>query len=949
MMAIAHNPARLMLYALLSAVEEDLRDLLLGHGSAREPSEFLGPELFESTLERAFQQDELMSSVPVVDELLPFVDFADRFKLVNRHRSTLPPAAASHIRDVTPHLETLVPIRNRVMHSRPLKGTDLTEAFDIAERLAAAKVGPWEHLRETLARFAKDPGFVHGIKIPIPPDSSDEVANNLPTPDFDETGFVGREEVSTRIRDALLGAYPVVTLVGEGAVGKTAAALNAAYAILDDPNCPYEAIIWSSSKTHVLTGLEVQRIEGAITTSMGLIRAVAEELAGSQGEDPINEVLEYLSEFRILLILDNLETVLDERMRDFLGRLPVGSKVLVTSRIGLGAFEFPIDLDAMPSAEAVTLMRTLARVRQVEGLVRCSNQQIAGYCERLHNSPGFVKWFVAGVQAGSRPEDFLANPDVFLDFCLSNVYDFLSDGAKAAVRVLMAVPEQLGKGEIGFYAGLENIALTQAINQLFRTNMVTAQYVPAGRTYDSLYQIGEMARAYLAKHHPLSAEELGAVQGRRRQIVAAREDYATAGRRNPYLRSTVSIRSPRDVVAARLLTEALRASRRGDYQAARENVNRAQGLAPEYYEVHRVAAFVDLESGQVLQAKQAFDMAVELNPESPQLRYFRGRFLLEQLDDMDGAERDLQIARGMAPDQPEVMSTLGRVWLYSGRVDEARDILAPMLDGPHETHVHRYVADLILQTHTRAADRFAHESRYESALGKMEDASAFLEGLDPELVDRRMLVHLAKTKRFLSRIDRWAVGIGGDYEQRSSAIQKWVEARTPSPADTVPTTDRSRQNGTVFSLPVMENYGFLRVTNGSEHFFHRSRLRDPAVWESLSVGAVVSCDIEPVPDGQPAAVDLVVQKEGRVVRDELGQELIGIIRQLHPQRGFGFVRAVDGPSYFFHRSMVPKVADWVALREGAEVTFEVGVNALDGHVCARSLRLVGLRAASDFT
>ena len=651
MMALAQSPARLMLYAVLSAVETDLRNFIILHTHGTGLKEFLGDDLFSVSLARAVHQDELISASPTVEELLPYVDFADHFKLINAHRPSFPSAQASHIRDVTHKLEELVTIRNRVMHSRPLNGSDLTQAFEIVEGFAQARVGPWDELQATLKRFEEDPGFVQGLRIPVPIEGREGVPNNLPTPDFDETGFIGREEVVQQVKSALLGPYPVVTIVGEGGVGKTAVALKAAYERLDSEDHPFEAVIWSSSKTHTLTGTEVRRIEGSISTSLGLIRGVAVELAGSAMEDPIEDVLEYLKEFRILLVLDNLETVLDDRMTDFLGRLPVGSKVLVTSRIGIGAYEFPIKMEPMTLGDAVILMRTLARVRQVMGLVRCSNRQIGGYVERLQNNPGFIKWFVAGVQAGKRPEDLLAKPDAFLDFCLSNVYAFLRDPARAALRSLVTLPDEAGQAEIGFYADLEGVALTQAINQLLSTNMVSAHYVPSGPTYDTVYHITELARDYLAKNHPLSSEEARKIEDKRREIVAAGEKMAAAGRRDPFHRGTLALRSQRDVVSAKYLAEGLRASRRGDYSGAREVVAKARGLAPEYFEVHRVEAVTAAEAGDVLEARQSFQKALELSPDFPPLRFFYGRFLLEYLDDIEGAETEFRAALQGAPSE----------------------------------------------------------------------------------------------------------------------------------------------------------------------------------------------------------------------------------------------------------------------------------------------------------
>jgi len=118
-----------------------------------------------------------------------------------------------------------------------------------------------------------------------------------------------------------------------------------------------------------------------------MLSNVSDFLVGSnlQGSDPFSEVIEYLSNFKILLIIDNLETILDERIRSFLEQLPMGSKILLTSRIGLGAFEHPVKLESMDQNDAVALLRATAKIREVDTLVNMTNDRLKAYCNRMKN------------------------------------------------------------------------------------------------------------------------------------------------------------------------------------------------------------------------------------------------------------------------------------------------------------------------------------------------------------------------------------------------------------------------------------------------------------------------------------------------------------------------------------------------------------------------------------
>ena len=89
------------------------------------------------------------------------------------------------------------------------------------------------------------------------------------------------ENIIEHIKMLCLGPYPVITIVGDGGLGKTAAAVKAAYELLDDERSPFEATVWCTSKTTQLTVGDIRNIEGAISTSLGLMESIATNLKGA--------------------------------------------------------------------------------------------------------------------------------------------------------------------------------------------------------------------------------------------------------------------------------------------------------------------------------------------------------------------------------------------------------------------------------------------------------------------------------------------------------------------------------------------------------------------------------------------------------------------------------------------------------------------------------------------
>src|SRR5258708_17126160 len=130
---------------------------------------------------------------------------------------------------------------------------------------------------------------------------------------------------------------------GGGGVGKTALALEIAHDWRKEPaKLPpderFEAIVWVTAKTaELLPAGQVQR-QPSFTDAESVDRAIGDLLdipaifrAARQAEKNII-ISHFLTEHRILLILDNLENIDDQELMIFLRDLPAPSKALITTR-----------------------------------------------------------------------------------------------------------------------------------------------------------------------------------------------------------------------------------------------------------------------------------------------------------------------------------------------------------------------------------------------------------------------------------------------------------------------------------------------------------------------------------------------------------------------------------------------------------------------------------------
>jgi LuxR family glucitol operon transcriptional activator len=685
-----------------------------------------------------------------------------------------PQECATGFKKLTPKFEAVVQVRNRVAHSRPLQVDDFSRVHDLANTLAQKFPQYFIELKHTLQRIDTNPSFVLGLRIPSSFEADKTESHNLPAPDFDETGYIGRVDVIKQLIKSCLGPYPVITIVGEGGIGKTALALKVAYDILDLPDRPFDAVVWTSTKTRQLTASHIVEVDDAIHDSLGMIRSVSDQLSGQNEASPMDEVLSYLREFRILLILDNLETVIDQRIRDFMENLTSGSKVLITSRIGLGAFEFPVKLGPLDNQEAVLLLRILSQVRGVTELTQYTNRKLGVYCRKMHNNPGFIKWFVSAVQSGQRPEAILDKPDIFLEFCMSNVYHYLSGDSKNVLKSMQAVPGRHSQAELAFLSEALGVAdLQRSLQELLTTNMVYMTSIATGSSFETKYEISELARTYIEMRYPLAEEEFKSLNKKRRQLVSAAESIA-AEQKNPFSFNSIRRRSKSDVIVAKYLLDVLKLVKEKKLDEADEKIEEARRLAPEYFEVHRVEAIVRVSQGNYAAARTAYEAAIELELESAPLHYWYAGFLMRYLDDVEGALMELKKAEEINQAAYQIKLEMARAFLYLKKFLETREYLDDLLNRSDIDHWGVIkLLDLNLQYYQRYSEHCVTQHNEIAAIENLEKLKLTYLSYSEDIRDNIMLRKLEKAVSIATKCVHFTEGRQEQFD-RAKEIHGWL-------------------------------------------------------------------------------------------------------------------------------------------------------------------------------
>jgi tetratricopeptide (TPR) repeat protein len=735
------------------------------------------------------------------------------------------------------------------MHLRPLRFEDFPTVTDVTRTLTRRGGEKWPRTQRLRSQLGDNPDIANQYAPLFDPEESASVLHNLPTPDFDDTGFMGRAVQVEDLIKALRGPYPVITVLGTGGVGKTAIALNAAYEIATLPACPFDAIIWTTAKTSRLTQTDISEIHGSITTSIGIAQAALDVFNEKADSEPFSQVLELLGEFKILLVIDNLETILDDRIRAFVRDIPSGSKVLFTTRIGLGAYDFTVPIKEFPIREAEAYFRRVASVWKQDTLVGSGQEAIRGYCTRLNYSPLGIKWFVQAVASGVPPQRILSEPRDFLRFCLANVVDKLSRGASTILDVLVITSREQSPASLHFLSELPAVDVQEGLRELFASNLVNIITGKFGE--EDRYQVSPLALAYLSRYHRSTQAFQESVRRRQGTLLKARQTAELEPEGTfSYDPNVIFVRkdyADTDAVAANYLRRALFHVKNDDFESAFLEIEKAKALAPTYFEIYRVEAFAATQSGNLLRAQTAYEEATALRQDYPPLRALYATFLMRSLSDSNGALAQIEHARRVDPEAIVLKVEEARAKMYLMEFAEARSrLLAVDISLSNNVRLTRMYHDTLVQAFARDLEKEYRSRNYQKFAKTFGDFVAYLNTILPHVVDGKMLRHFETVSELAGRVVEWeGVSPSGIEVAESLAFLDMIleSHNRPTLRDISKAERQKTYLGTVCHLPIGENYGFLESDSGARLFFHRNSFSEPGDFLKLSAGALVEFEM----------------------------------------------------------------------------------------------------------
>ena len=489
----------------------------------------------------------------------------------------------------------------------------------------------------------------------------------LPIADFEETGFIGREDEIKNIIKILNGRSNIISIISEGGVGKTSLALRIAQLLCNSQPKKYDHIIWTTSKATELTNSGFEEIKGHIDSSEGIFHSINSYI-GNNDSSSIGVIIDFFKNQKVLLIIDNLENILDDKiesfLEQFLDELPESeSKILITSRLPVGKNERIFNLKPMTNIDAIKLMTRLDEIRGGEELTHYNKDDLSKYCDDLHNNPLWIKWFVQSVRNGIEPDIILDNKAEILDFCIKNVFTTLDEKCKLVLKVMLCNIGEHRKGILTYLSELDDIQ--EQLTMLLSKNLITKKITPNRISYD----ITELSKDYLNIIDIVTPSEREYFTRKYNNLKAFKEHNAAKVKNDAYSFDAFTIRDDNDIVLAKYLDEAIKY--RKNYAKAKIYIDKAKQLDNKYFEIYKVEGIVHFVKKEYDLAEIAYYKAMQLNQESPVIRVFYAEIISKYKSENDEALQNLKIAEKISPNQYKICLEIARVNMYLFNFDES--------------------------------------------------------------------------------------------------------------------------------------------------------------------------------------------------------------------------------------------------------------------------------------
>lgn len=305
------------------------------------------------------------------------------------------------------------------------------------------------------------------------------VYENLPAPTYSQ--FIMRQQPYDQILDGLRQRSAVVLIASMGGMGKTSLAREVAADCLTQTTTgpSFDAAVWVSDK------------DGPGSTNLSLVLDHIARTLDYPGliqlsyTDKRYEVEQLLRRQKVLLVVDNFETITDGSLLEWLLRLPEPSKALITTRENRREFRssWPIDLHGMTETEAQALIIDRLKFLKLEKLTG-DQAQWTPLIQATGGNPKAIELTLGLLKYQRQPlqqilDDVRRARGKLFDDLFARAWSLLDMSAQRVLLSLTLFSTSASHASLSTTVDMHDLAFTQAIDTLADLALLDVQYLSA--------------------------------------------------------------------------------------------------------------------------------------------------------------------------------------------------------------------------------------------------------------------------------------------------------------------------------------------------------------------------------------------------------------------------------------------------------------------------------------
>ncbi len=302
------------------------------------------------------------------------------------------------------------------------------------------------------------------------------IYQNLPAPTYSQ--FVMRTDAFAEVLDGLGKRSAAVIIVGLGGNGKTSLAREIAdYCLKSGAGMAlFDAAIWVSDKDRPgTTNLSIVLDEIARTLDYPGFTQFAHD-------EKRREVEQLLRRWRVLVCVDNFETITDGSLLTWLLGMPEPSKALITTREYRREYRrggWPVELRGMSEREALAFVAERLRMLRIEKLVSDVSQfdpliaVTAGNPKAIELMLGLVKYERRPLQ--QIVDDLYAARGELFDDLFLRAWAVLDEAARRILLALTFFPASVSAAALSATADVQGFSFERALERLTDVALLDVQ------------------------------------------------------------------------------------------------------------------------------------------------------------------------------------------------------------------------------------------------------------------------------------------------------------------------------------------------------------------------------------------------------------------------------------------------------------------------------------------